>query len=190
MIRQMREILTDIRPRLMPDETLAADWAQPYTVETIGHLLLKEVIEEAEKAAVFTDEEKEHLDLASQGLPIAKIADRQGITDDVLKYHRQLIFQKRPNKPLTRIVFEEFITGKLRYTPEDRSVPQPHVTERQKDVADLICLGLSDKEIAAWLSIADDTVKTHVNALRSALGAKNRIHVPRRMLETRTYQMP
>jgi len=190
MICQMREILTDIRPRLMPDETLAADWAQEYTVETIGHLLLKEVMEESEKAKDLTEDEIKHLDLASGGLPVAKVAEKLGVTDDVLKYHRILIFQKRPDKSLTRIVFEGFITGELKYTPDGRGKTQPEITERRMEVADLICMGLSDKEIAKKLSIADDTVKSHVNAVRSALGAKNRTHVPRRLFETGIYQLP
>lgn len=51
------------------------------------------------------------------------------------------------------------------------------LSPRQKDVLNLMCHGLSNKEIARKLDLAEGTVKVHVNALFRALGAHNRASV-------------
>jgi DNA-binding NarL/FixJ family response regulator len=48
------------------------------------------------------------------------------------------------------------------------------LTPRQKDVFDLVAQGLSNKEIARQLEIAEGTVKIHLAALFGHLGVKNR----------------
>jgi DNA-binding NarL/FixJ family response regulator len=45
---------------------------------------------------------------------------------------------------------------------------------RQREILELLCQGLSNKEIALRLSIADTTVKTHVSAIFIGLGVVNR----------------
>lgn len=51
------------------------------------------------------------------------------------------------------------------------------LSPRQKDVLTLLSQGLSNKEIARSLELAEGTVKVHVNALFRALGAHNRVSV-------------
>lgn len=51
------------------------------------------------------------------------------------------------------------------------------LSPRQKDVLNLMSQGLSNKEIARNLDLAEGTVKVHVNALFRALGAHNRVSV-------------
>lgn len=48
------------------------------------------------------------------------------------------------------------------------------LTRRQGDVLPLLALGMSNKEIARKLNIAEGTIKIHVAALLRALGARNR----------------
>ncbi|MFZ4807912.1 MAG: LuxR C-terminal-related transcriptional regulator [Hyphomicrobiaceae bacterium] len=48
------------------------------------------------------------------------------------------------------------------------------LTPRQRDVLDGVLKGLSNKEIARSLDIAEGTVKIHLSALFSQLGARNR----------------
>lgn len=51
---------------------------------------------------------------------------------------------------------------------------RPGLAGRQREVLELIALGLTNKEIAQRLGIAPATVKIHVSRLIAALGASNR----------------
>lgn len=54
------------------------------------------------------------------------------------------------------------------------SVPSKPISPRQRDVFDCVRRGLSNKEIARELDIAEGTVKIHLAALFSHYGARNR----------------
>lgn len=51
------------------------------------------------------------------------------------------------------------------------------LTERERNVFDLVVTGHSNPEIARKLSIADVTVKTHVGHILSKLGVRDRVHL-------------
>jgi len=59
------------------------------------------------------------------------------------------------------------------------SAQEPGLTGRQLDVLRLITRGFANKEIAAQLSIAKDTVKQHAKAVYTALGVANRSQAAR-----------
>jgi DNA-binding NarL/FixJ family response regulator len=48
------------------------------------------------------------------------------------------------------------------------------LTPREKQVLELLCQGLADKEVAAQLGIKCVTVRTYVSRLQEKLGATNR----------------
>lgn len=52
--------------------------------------------------------------------------------------------------------------------------PIAELTPRQREVADLVARGLTNKEICSVLGIAEGTVKAHVAALLETLGVSNR----------------
>jgi DNA-binding NarL/FixJ family response regulator len=72
-------------------------------------------------------------------------------------------------------------TGQKRIPPEVAAELAEHATEddlssREIDVLRLIAAGNANKEIAAQLSIAEETVKTHVTSILAKLGANDRTH--------------
>lgn len=62
---------------------------------------------------------------------------------------------------------------------EKISAPEAYecLTRRQRDVADLLTRGLSNKEIARHLGISVATTKDHVHAVLARLGLKSRAMV-------------
>jgi DNA-binding NarL/FixJ family response regulator len=71
--------------------------------------------------------------------------------------------------------------GKKRLTPEIAVELAEHATSefltpREIDVLQLIAGGNANKEIAAQLSLAEDTVKGHVKNILAKLGANDRTH--------------
>lgn len=59
-------------------------------------------------------------------------------------------------------------------TPPPRAAPVEALTPRQKDVLDELLKGMSSKEIARALDIAEGTVKIHLAAIYRALGVSTR----------------
>ena len=71
--------------------------------------------------------------------------------------------------------------GQKRLSPEVAAELAVHtaedqLTERELDVLKLIAKGNANKEIAARLSIREDTVKSHVGNILDKLGANDRTH--------------
>ncbi|WP_372070700.1 response regulator transcription factor [Tistrella mobilis] len=60
--------------------------------------------------------------------------------------------------------------------PASASLPRA-LTSRQRDVAELVARGLSNKRIALTLGMTEGTVKTHLAAVMRALGVRNRVEV-------------
>ncbi|WP_016916232.1 response regulator [Vreelandella stevensii] len=52
----------------------------------------------------------------------------------------------------------------------------PRLTDKQLDVLSCMSQGMSNKQIARELTIAETTVKTHVSAILRKLGASSRVH--------------
>ena len=71
--------------------------------------------------------------------------------------------------------------GQKRIPPEVAAELAMHTTEdqltvRELEVLKLIALGNANKEIAAQLSVREDTVKSHVGNILEKLGANDRTH--------------
>ena len=65
---------------------------------------------------------------------------------------------------------------------DDAGTLDEPLTPRERQVLDLIALGLPNKAIAERLAISDQTVKFHVASIIAKLGATNRTDAVRRAL--------
>jgi two-component system response regulator DesR len=61
-----------------------------------------------------------------------------------------------------------------------RDQPEPPLTEREREVLDLIATGSTNREIAEQLFLSPHTVKEHTSALYRKLGARNRAEAVQR----------
>jgi two-component system, NarL family, nitrate/nitrite response regulator NarL len=55
------------------------------------------------------------------------------------------------------------------------------LTERQRQVATLACQGLSNREIAEILGLAEGTVKIHLHAIYQKMDVRSRSHLMARV---------
>jgi ATP/maltotriose-dependent transcriptional regulator MalT len=54
----------------------------------------------------------------------------------------------------------------------------PHITDRQRQVIELIAAGCSNEEVGERLGISPRTAKAHSDALRQKLGVPRRRQIP------------
>ncbi|MFD1049738.1 response regulator transcription factor, partial [Kibdelosporangium lantanae] len=71
---------------------------------------------------------------------------------------------------VTRRLLDRFLTGPPNTQPLDV------LTERERDVLELVGRGLTNGEIAAKLYVGETTVKTHVGSVLRKLGLRDRVH--------------
>ena len=74
---------------------------------------------------------------------------------------------------------QDIASGKPVIAPEIRRIlkddpPTPELSKRQQEILDLLIKGRTNCEIAAQLSLQEDSVKKVVNAIFEKLGARNR----------------
>jgi len=82
-----------------------------------------------------------------------------------------------PRRLLSRLI------DRLLKIPEGgQDIAHPHLTDRERQVLELILLARSNREIARQLGIEERTVKAHVGRLMRKTGADNRIELSMRAL--------
>ena len=62
--------------------------------------------------------------------------------------------------------------------PEKDQAPSPQITERQRQVVELIAAGCSNEEVGLRLGISTRTAKAHADVLRRKLGVARRRQIP------------
>jgi two-component system nitrate/nitrite response regulator NarL len=74
-------------------------------------------------------------------------------------------------------VMQHTLLGKSGFPPSptaEAQIADYRFTPRQIEVLDLLCQGKSNKEIGAALNLSGNTVRTHIAAIFTILGARNR----------------
>lgn len=113
-----------------------------------------------------TDEEiRRALDAGAQAYLL-----KESPPNDIIDAIRAVQSGRRPMAP--------FVSRQLA-----RELPRPDLTRREFQVLELMVNGLKNKEIAATLEIAEDTVKAHVKSVLSKLDAEDRLKAVRSALE-------
>ena len=82
------------------------------------------------------------------------------------------------NDDLVRAL-QDVASGKVVVSPEIQRIlrddpPTPELSRRQQEILDLLVKGRTNGEIAAQLSLQEDSVKKVVNAIFEKVGARNR----------------
>jgi len=131
------------------------------------------------------------------GLPVAIVSahqERQLVLDAITLGAVGYIPKSTPREQLLSAL-HQILQGQL-YLPADimrrpppRGMPSttaestdskptrlPRLTDKQLDVLSCMSQGMSNKQIARELAIAETTVKTHVSAILRKLGASSRVH--------------
>jgi LuxR family maltose regulon positive regulatory protein len=62
--------------------------------------------------------------------------------------------------------------------PRKDEVTSPRITDRQRQVVELIAAGCSNEEVGLRLGISTRTAKAHADALRRKLGVARRRQIP------------
>ena len=91
----------------------------------------------------------------------------------------------------TRRLLDHFVQqapapGRPAVSPDDAAADRrlAEVTDREREVLDLIARGLTNGEIAAHLVVSEATVKTHVSRLLAKTGSRDRVQLVLLALET------
>lgn len=131
--------------------------AAPYTVPEFQDILVPVV-------ALLPDESRTaELWAAGVRVLLRRDMDAQKLETAVSAAAKQLI-----------LIDPALIGASLPFILTPHESPTEELTPREQEVLHLLAEGLTNKAIARQLSISDHTVKFHVNALMSKLGAQSR----------------
>ena len=178
--------------QLLEADSLAAAMAHVETMEGLDLLLLDLSLPDADGL-----EGLKTLRETFPWLPVAIVSayqERQLVLDAITLGAVGYIPKSTPREQLLAAL-QQILQGQL-YLPADimrrpppRAIPAaagedsedkpsrlPRLTDKQLDVLGCMSQGMSNKQIARELDIAETTVKTHVSAILRKLGATSRVH--------------
>lgn len=93
---------------------------------------------------------------------------KQNTGEEIVQAIREVYEGGSPmSRPVARKVIESFHQGTHH--------PLPSLTEREKEIMELISMGMVHKEIALNLGVTRETIKKHMKNIFQKLGAQNKI---------------
>ena len=113
---------------------------------------------------LFSPREQTIASLVSEGLSNRAIAEKLSLSEYSVKSHLHTVFKQLHLRRRIDLVIDR-----------PKSVERSAVlTDRQKRVATLVCGGLSNREIAMKLGVAEGTVKIHLHGIYQRLNVHSR----------------
>ncbi|GGJ04359.1 response regulator [Paenibacillus hunanensis] len=96
-----------------------------------------------------------------------------------LEYLRSVAFDREEmSQEIAQRILQEFPFGKTRSDPAADTL-----TRREREILQWVSSGMTNREIAAALSISDQTVKNHLKNILQKLQLENRVQLTRYALE-------
>jgi two-component system nitrate/nitrite response regulator NarL len=81
------------------------------------------------------------------------------------------------------------LAGKLNNDPAGMAPIITRLTDREREVAALVCSGLPNKTVAQKLNVAEGTVKTHLHHIFQKLGVQGRSELSLVLLSVRSARL-
>lgn len=81
----------------------------------------------------------------------------------------------RGEAPISRLTAARILEEFVRLVPKELRVSISVLTQREREVLELVAKGATNKEIASQLSITENTVKNHLRNILAKLHLKNRV---------------
>jgi DNA-binding NarL/FixJ family response regulator len=81
-------------------------------------------------------------------------------------------------EPALDLLFWLMVLSSSEAPPRAGPDPADKLTGREREIAALVCRGLTNKEIGRDLAISPSTVKNHMHAIHSKLGIDRRTKLP------------
>ncbi len=86
--------------------------------------------------------------------------------------------RRAPGEAPLDLLFWLMVLSSSAPAPADPGGPAARLTARERQIALLVCRGLTNKEIGRDLAISPSTVKNHMHAIHSKLGIDRRTKLP------------
>jgi DNA-binding NarL/FixJ family response regulator len=159
----------DLRPDL-----IVMDIKMPVCDGQEATRLIRGELPQARIVMLTVHDEDEHLFEAIKAGASGYLLKDTGPTD-FLDGLRGVLTGEAPISPkLAARLLDEFARLANRLAPNLPAEEEPGLTPREREILRLVANGMTDKEIAAQLSISVHTVKSHVRSILSKLHAVNR----------------
>jgi two-component system, NarL family, nitrate/nitrite response regulator NarL len=171
--------------RLLSDET--SEWIPVHSLEGDPHPLESDAEPDAALVDLAAESSTDTVGSLSRHYPVLALAsDGVSIREVLAAGARGVVARSATGARLARaldaileglVVLDEDLAEEALRRPARNLGTEEELTAREKDVLELLALGLSNREIADRLGISFHTVKFHVNSILGKLGAASRTEV-------------
>jgi DNA-binding NarL/FixJ family response regulator len=155
----------------------------PNTETPAGHTIAGIALLEGDLISL-TEAQKEVVQDRSEGMTNAESGTKRSRSEDTQKTHMRRASERTKANTTGDLIVKASLQQIVDLEYEEPSVA---LTARDVSIACGLMLGLLNAPIAEQLFISRDTVKTHLHNIFPKIGAKDREHAVRRLLEQRHF---